>query len=81
MYILPYIHYVSALALICVVNNVVIFVARFLLVDQYSEQISIIKIKLFFLITYPFNCVNLIIKHFTMLGCSIRVEGLWFCDV
>ena len=65
----------------CGFNNVVIFVARFLLVDQYSEQISIIKIKLFFLITYPFNCVHLIIKHFTMLACSIRVEGLWFCDV
>ena len=33
----------------CGFNNVVIFVARFLLVDQYLEQISIIKIMLFFL--------------------------------
>ena len=57
-----YIHYVSTLALICVALTMlwVIFVTRFLLVDQYSEQISIIKIKLLFLTTYSFNCVHLI---------------------
>ena len=78
-YVGPYILYSLCICTctntVCVVLTMlwVIFVSRFLLVDQYSEQISIIKIKLFFLITHPFNCVHLIS---TLHKCLLVLIGL-----